>query len=73
MSVTVRLAKVGKRGERKFRVIAKDTRSKNKGKVIETIGFVDKINNIKTIDKKRLAYWKTNGAIITTAVKNYSV
>ena len=73
MAVTIRLSKVGKRGERKFRVVARETRSKNSGRVIDTLGFIDKIAHIQNIDKKKLAYWKANGAIITDAVEKFSV
>lgn len=73
MSVTLRLTKVGKRGERKFRIVAKETRSKNRGKAIDIIGFIDKINKVQNIDKEKVSYWKKNGAIITTALQKYLV
>lgn len=39
MSVVIRLSRIGKKGERKFRVVVKEKRSKRDGKAIENLGF----------------------------------
>ena len=69
MSVSIRLTQTGKKGERKFRIIAVTTRSKNRGKAIEVLGFVDKTNKIKNINKERLSYWRGNGAIVSKSLE----
>ena len=45
MSVVIRLTKVGKRGERRFRIVAKEKRSKRDGKAIEILGWYQKTEN----------------------------
>ncbi|MCL6096449.1 MAG: 30S ribosomal protein S16 [Patescibacteria group bacterium] len=63
MSVVIRLSRTGKRGERKFRVVVKEKRSRRDGAVIETLGFFEKgPNGKKQIDKDRYQYWLSQGA-----------
>lgn len=56
---------MGKKGERKFRVVVKEKRSRRDGKPIETIGVyekrVDKV--FQKIDQERFNYWISKGAI----------
>ncbi|MDP3988406.1 MAG: 30S ribosomal protein S16 [Candidatus Levybacteria bacterium] len=70
MSVVIRLSRVGKKGERKFRIIVKEKRSKRDGKAIEILGFFEK--GVKTVKKEikkdRIDYWVKNGAKVSAAV-----
>ena len=63
---------MGKKGERKFRVVVKEKRSRRDGRPIETIGWyekrVDKV--MKKIDQERFNYWVSKGAIPSPQVAN---
>ncbi|MCL5970195.1 MAG: 30S ribosomal protein S16 [Patescibacteria group bacterium] len=64
MSVVIRLSRTGKRGERKFRVVVKEKRSRRDGQAIETLGYFEKgKNGKKKIDMKRYEHWLSKGAI----------
>lgn len=63
MSVVIRLSRTGKRGERKFRVVVKEKRSRRDGAAIETLGWFEKgPNGKKKIDKVRYEHWLSVGA-----------
>ncbi|KKP80946.1 MAG: 30S ribosomal protein S16 [Candidatus Levybacteria bacterium GW2011_GWB1_35_5] len=63
MSVVIRSARIGKRGERKFRIVVKEKRSRRDGKPIEFLGWYEKgKNGVTKIDKKRYEYWVSVGA-----------
>jgi len=70
MSVVIRLAKTGKRGERKFRVVVKEKRSRRDGSAIEVLGWYEKNvgSTRKKIDRQRFDYWIKNGAIASKTV-----
>ena len=72
MSLSIRFAKVGRRGERKYRIVVKEKRSKRDGRAIDTLGSYEKRDKntiIKTIDKEKLKYWISNGAQPSESVK----
>ncbi|HSA83361.1 MAG TPA: 30S ribosomal protein S16 [Patescibacteria group bacterium] len=64
MSLVIRLARTGKKGERKFRVVVKEKRSKRDGGVVDMLGWYqkDKTNKNKQIDMKKYDYWVSQGA-----------
>lgn len=63
MSLVIRSARTGKKGERKFRIVVKEKRSQRDGKSIEVLGWYEKgKNGGKKIDKKRYDYWVSQGA-----------
>lgn len=64
MSLVIRLAHMGKKGERKFRVVVKEKRSKRDGKAVEMLGWYEKTEKgiNKNIDKKKFDYWISKGA-----------
>lgn len=64
MAVVIRLARVGKKGERKFRIVVKEKRSKRDGKAIENLGFFEKgeKNGAKNLNRERYNYWISQGA-----------
>ena len=64
MAVVIRLARVGKKGERKFRIVVKEKRSKRDGDSIENLGYFEKgdQNGAKNLNVKRFNYWVSQGA-----------
>ncbi len=63
MSVVIRLARMGKRGERKFRITVKEKRSRRDGDSIETLGSFEKGKVIpQNINRDRYKYWLSVGA-----------
>jgi small subunit ribosomal protein S16 len=64
MSLVIRLTRTGKKGERKFRVVVKEKRSKRDGGFIDMLGWYEKTkdNKKKLIDMKKYQYWVSKGA-----------
>lgn len=64
MSVVIRLSKMGKRGESRYRIVVKEKRSRRDGKAIETLGWFEKTEKRekKKIDIERVKYWISVGA-----------
>ncbi len=71
MSLVIRMSKIGRKGEAKFRVVVKEKRSNRDGAPREVIGYVIKgvEKYIKNIDSKRLDYWKSKGAKVSSALE----
>lgn len=71
MSVVIRLARIGKKGERKYRIVVKEKRSKRDGKSIEVLGWYEKTEKAerKEINKDRVKYWLSQGANPTPTVE----
>lgn len=69
MSVVIRSSRVGKKGERKFRIVVQEKRSKRDGEPIDSLGWYEKgPSGAKKIDKKRFEYWLSKGAIPSDTV-----
>lgn len=68
--VVIRLARTGKRGERKFRIVVKEKRSRRDGDSIETLGSFEKgvENGAKNLNRERYNYWLSVGAIPSDTV-----
>ena len=64
MSLVIRLTRVGKKGERRFRVVVKEKRSKRDGKSIEELGWFEKGGKTakKQLKNDRITYWLSVGA-----------
>lgn len=63
MAVVIRSTRTGKKGERKFRIVVSEKRSRRDGKPIETLGWYEKgPKGGKEIDKQRYQYWVSQGA-----------
>lgn len=64
MSVVIRLARTGKRGERKFRIVVKEKRSRRDGDSIEMLGSFEKgeQNPNQNLKRDRYEYWLSVGA-----------
>jgi len=72
MSLIIRLMKVGKKGESKFRVVVKEKRDKRDGKAVELLGFYHKFaggHEKKELKKERIKYWISVGAQVSPTVK----
>jgi small subunit ribosomal protein S16 len=64
MALVIRLSRIGKKGERKFRVLVKEKRSKRDGGFIDMLGWYqkDKTHTKKQINMDRYKYWLSQGA-----------
>lgn len=70
--LVIRLSRIGRTGEAKYRVVVKEKRSKRDGRAVDTIGSYHKISNthaVKNIDSEKLALWRSRGAQMTPAVE----
>lgn len=71
MSLVIRLAKIGRKGEARFRLVVREKRSKRDGRAVDILGTI--IRNVgkveKTIDQEKLNYWKSQGAKPSESVK----
>ncbi len=68
--VVIRLSRTGKKGERKFRIVVKEKRSKRDGKAIEFLGWYEKTETgeKKQLNQERINYWKSQGAEISVGM-----
>ena len=71
MSLVIRLSKIGRKGEAKYRLVVKEKRSKRDGRAVDTLGTIVRgIGTIdKTIDQGKLNYWKSKGAQLSESVE----
>ncbi len=61
--MVIRLSRTGKKGERKFRVVVKEKRSRRDGKAIENLGwYIKGVDNGLEVDRERIKYWISVGA-----------
>lgn len=69
MSVVIRLTRVGKKGERKFRVVVKEKRSRRDGDYIALLGSYEMgKDGKKAIDLEQYKAWIAKGAIPSPTV-----
>lgn len=70
--LVIRFTRTGKRGERKFRLVVKEKRSKRDGKPVDLLGFYEKTEKeiTKNFDADKIKYWLSKGAQLTPAVKD---
>lgn len=70
MSLVIRSSRTGKKGERKFRIVVKEKRSRRDGEAIEVLGWYEKgTNGSKKLDKERYDYWVSKGALPSVAIE----
>lgn len=64
MAVVIRLSKIGKRGEGRYRIVVTEKRYRRDGKPIETLGWLTKREKgqDKEINRQRYEYWVSKGA-----------
>lgn len=65
MAVVIRLTRTGKKGERKFRIVVKEKRSRRDGDSVEVLGWYEKTldHSKKQVNLDRYNYWLSQGAI----------
>lgn len=71
MSLKIRLAKIGRKKKKIFRVVVVPTRSKRNGVSLETLGLYDlsgKTPKLK-IDQAQLEEWQKKGAQISSGLR----
>lgn len=70
MAVVIRLTRTGKKGERKFRVVVKEKRSRRDGDSVEILGWYEKgpDGGRKDINIERYKYWVSQGALPSPTV-----
>lgn len=66
--VSIKLKLIGKRGQRSFRVIIQEARSKLRGKFIEDLGWYNPHSNQFEVKKDRVLHWLKVGAQPTETV-----
>lgn len=72
MSISIRLKKMGKRGQPFYRVVVADTLKKHEGTYIENLGWYDPLVKGENylIKQDRIDYWITQGARVSDTVKS---
>ncbi|MBI2594986.1 MAG: 30S ribosomal protein S16 [Candidatus Colwellbacteria bacterium] len=66
--LSIKLKMIGKKGQRSFRIIVQEARSKLRGKFIEDLGWYNPHSNKFEIKKDRVLYWLKVGAQPTETV-----
>lgn len=71
MSVKIRLARVGAKGQPSYRVVVADERTARCGRVIEVLGHYDPLvePSTFTVDRDKTLEWIKKGAIPTETVR----
>ncbi|HUD44205.1 MAG TPA: 30S ribosomal protein S16 [Patescibacteria group bacterium] len=71
MALVIRSARTGKKGERKFRIVVKEKRSRRDGDNLELLGWYAKgKDGKKEINMERIKYWVSKGAKTSPAIEN---
>lgn len=70
--VVIRLARGGAKKRPFFNIVATDSRNRRDGRFIERVGFYNPVASGSekglVINEERLAYWQTNGALMSPTV-----
>lgn len=71
MSLVIRSTRIGKKGERKFRIVVKEKRSRRDGDYVELLGWYEKAKPEykKNINLERYNYWLSQGAQPSDAIQ----
>ena len=72
MSVTIRLARIGRKNLPSFRLVVSNTKDKRNGKFLEILGHFNPSGNkvLFDYDKERFEYWKKHGALISKSAQD---
>jgi small subunit ribosomal protein S16 len=65
------MSQTGKRNAKHYRIVAIEKRERRDGRPVEILGYFDptvKPPHVK-LEKDRIAYWVSKGAVITDSVK----
>lgn len=70
--LVIRFTRTGKKGERKFRLVVKEKRSRRDGKPVDLLGFYEKTvtSVVKEFDDAKIKYWISKGAQLSPSVKD---
>ncbi len=70
MSVTIRLAKVGRRNAPAYKIVVANTRDKRNGRFLDVLGHYNPSHNPETfsLDQNKYQEWVAKGALITPTV-----
>lgn len=69
MSVVIRSSRTGKKGERKFRIVVTEKRSRRDGKAVENLGwYIKGKNGTMEVNRERVDYWISKGAKFSPAI-----
>lgn len=71
MSITIRLARIGRKNLPSFKMVASNTRDKRNGRYLDILGHYNPSAHPVEFkfDQKKYDYWKNNGALISKTVK----
>lgn len=71
MSVTIRLAKFGKKFAPSYKIVVSETRNKRNGRYVDVLGHYTPLStaNNLDIDKEKYKKWIKNGAMVSNSVK----
>lgn len=71
MAIKIKLTKIGKKNDPKYRIVIMEERSKRDGAYIDKIGFYDPVKNphILEVDKEKLQSWIKKGATFTEGTR----
>ena len=66
----IRLAQFGAKNRRTFRIVAIEEGKRRNGTPVETLGFYNPLVKPPqiSIDRDRVAYWQSKGAVVTPSV-----
>jgi small subunit ribosomal protein S16 len=69
MSLVIRSSRTGKRGERKFRIVVQEKRSRRDGDAIDSLGWYEKgPTGKKSLNMERYKSWIAKGAKPSLAI-----
>lgn len=71
MALVIRFSNIGRKGERKYRIVVKEKRSKRDGAAVDFLGTYEKTTKgiTKNVDTKKVKYWISQGAKPTPSVE----
>lgn len=72
MSLVIRFANNGRRGERKYKLVVVERRSRRDGRPIELLGtFEKRVGNVveKNFDDAKIKAWVSKGAQLSTGAR----
>jgi small subunit ribosomal protein S16 len=74
MAVRLRLSRIGKKHAPFYRIVAVDGRKKRDGAFLEDLGTYDSLKTtLVRFEVDRIAYWESQGAIPSDAVKRLQI
>ena len=66
--LAIKLKKIGKRGQKSFRLVITEKRTKLMGDCLEDLGWYDPVSKKGDLKGERVAYWVEKGAQPTASV-----